>query len=57
MKFKYLITNLHSGSVEGTNNEKLAQELSFSEEHWVVDCEKGKWLTNGKLRTVKEHGE
>lgn len=53
-KFRYLVTSLDSGSVEGTNDKKIALELSRSEDCWVVDTVEQKWLSMGKLKSPKE---
>ena len=54
VKFRYLVTSLHSGSVEGTNDKAIALECSECEDYWVVDTKEQKWLTMGKLKSPKE---
>lgn len=53
MKFRYYITDLFAGTVEGTNDSGLADNLSRSEDYFVVDSETGEWLgTDGTRRSV-----
>lgn len=50
MKFRYYITDLHSGSIVGTNDTEIATKLSGSEDFFVVDTETGEWITpNGPV--------
>lgn len=44
MKFRYYITNLYKGIIEGTNDDQLAAEFSASEDYFVVDSERGEYL-------------
>ena len=44
MKFRYYITNLHEGDVEGTNDNQVAIDFAASEDYFVVDSERGEWL-------------
>lgn len=46
MKFRYYITDLHSGSVMGTNTDQTAEDFRHSEDHFVVDSVKGVWLVS-----------
>jgi hypothetical protein len=45
VQFRYYITNLFDGKVQGTNDEKVADNVKDCEEYFVVDSETGKWLT------------
>lgn len=54
MKYKFYITDTFDGQVVGTNDEQKANEFSQTEDFFVVDSEKGLWLTpEGKIE-VKE---
>ncbi len=44
MKFKYYITDLYSGTIQGTNDESVARELANCEDYFVVNAETGNWL-------------
>ena len=44
MKFRYYITNTFEGQIEGTNDEQLAQNLSGSEDFFVLDSELAEWI-------------
>lgn len=44
MKFRFYITNLHVGAIEGTNDESVAQRMAGSEDCFVVDSETGEQL-------------
>lgn len=44
MKFRYYITNLFDGKVEGANDTVTAEGMSCCEEFFVVDSETGEWL-------------
>lgn len=44
MKFRYYITNLHVGAIEGTDYESVARSFAASCEYFVVDTETGKWI-------------
>lgn len=46
MKFRYYITAVDSGTVLGTDSESDAESFSKSEAYFVVDSEKGLWLTS-----------
>ena len=46
MQFRYYITCLHTGSVQGTDDPEVAESLRHSEDYFVVDSESGLWLTN-----------
>lgn len=45
MKFRYYITNLFDGKVQGTNDERVVDSVKDCEEYFVVDSETGKWIT------------
>ena len=47
MKFRYYITNLLEGNIEGTDDGKVAEELAECEEFFVVDTNTGEWLQSG----------
>lgn len=54
-KFKYYVTNLFSGDIEGTNSDDKAKELAQCDEFYVVNAETGLWLAwdDGEIE-VKE---
>lgn len=55
MKFRYYITSLHEGNIEGTNELQVAEELAECEEYFVVDTNTGEWLhAEGKRVPVEE---
>jgi len=43
--YRYIITNTFEGRVEGTNDEQTARDLAESEDYFVVDAHRGRWLT------------
>lgn len=56
--FRYYITDLHMGSIVGTNEEKIAKDFASSEDHFVVDVQENLWLiTNGVSEEVLEYKE
>lgn len=44
MRFRYYITNLHEGKIEGSNSIDVAENFSNSEDYFVVDSETGQWM-------------
>lgn len=55
MKFRYYITDLFKGTVEGTDNSALADNLARSEDYFIVDTETGEWLqTSGYRMEVRD---
>lgn len=46
MKFRYYITDLFDSVVRGTNSENAAKEYSQLDEYFVVDTERGVWITS-----------
>lgn len=44
MRFRYYITNLHEGAVEGSNSFDVAENFANSEDYFVVDADTGLWL-------------
>lgn len=52
--FKFVITNLFSGSVQGTNDEEKASELSYSQDFFVVNTITCKWLTDAIEKDIEE---
>lgn len=45
MKFRFYITNLITGYVEGTDDAQVAEECVGCEALYVVDAETGEWIT------------
>ena len=45
MPYRYIITNTFEGRVEGTNDEQTVRDLAESEDYFVVDAHRGRWLT------------
>lgn len=45
--FKYLITDLHQGTIVGTDDRETADQFSYSEDHFVADTEAGKMIVEG----------
>ena len=57
MQFRFYVTDLHEGLVFGTNSEEDAENLSKSEDYFVVDSENGTWLTsNGATVDIDQSG-
>lgn len=54
MRYKYYIVSLHTGKVEGTNDEEVAKQLSHDQDSWVIDAEHGKWLTENEEQVIEE---
>lgn len=44
MRFKYYITNLHEGVIEGSDSLDIAENFANSEDYSVVDADTGQWL-------------
>lgn len=44
MKFRFYITDVHEGVVEGTNEEAVAVYFAESEDYFVIEAETGLWL-------------
>jgi len=44
MKFIYYIVSMIDGNVTGTDDGEVAEQLRDSEEHFVIEPEKNKWL-------------
>jgi hypothetical protein len=57
MKFRYYVTNTFNGCIEGTNDAKEAKELVDCEDFFVIDSEKGVWLTPDGEQKVFKYGE
>lgn len=56
--FRYYITDLHMGSIIGTNEEKIAKDFASSEDYFVVDVQENLWLAvNGGSAEVLEYKE
>jgi hypothetical protein len=53
-KFKYYITDLFDGSIVGTNDETKARDYTVSDDHFVVDAERGVWLLSDEEVPVKD---
>ena len=47
MKFRFYITSLFSGSIEGTDDIQAANDCAGCEDFFVVDSEAGMWITCG----------
>lgn len=45
MKYRFYITNLFDGVIQGTDLEGVAELYSPCEDFFVVDTESGEWLT------------
>ena len=55
MTFKFLITDLNEGSVSGTNDPDLAQDLFACADYCVVDSTTGEWLlADGSRGIIQE---
>lgn len=54
MRFRYYITNLHVGAIEGSNSLDVAENFANSEDYFVVDSETGQWLQSdgGRVEVV-----
>lgn len=55
-KFRFIITDLFSGSVKGTNNAESAREFSECDEFFVVDIEATNgpvWVVNGEAHEIE----
>jgi hypothetical protein len=56
MTFKYYITDLHEGMVNGTNKRDVAESYATSEDYFVIDVESNEWLTTDNERLqIGEH--
>lgn len=54
MKFRFYITDLFDGVINGTNDENTASEYAVSSDFFVVDSELGVWLTEDGKEEVNE---
>jgi hypothetical protein len=54
MSFRYYISDLHDGTIKGTNDQEVADSLSHCEEYFVVDTETGNWISFGDTETIQE---
>lgn len=55
MKFRYYITNMCAGCIQGTNSPEEAQNFANCEDFFVVDTETGEWLlSEGTRQAVKD---
>lgn len=50
MNFRFYITDLLDGNIQGTNEAALAEEISASEDYFVVDALLGEWLHQSEGR-------
>lgn len=55
VKFRYLITSTYSGDTTGTNDKSVAEEISHSDEHYVVDCEACESIYEGQRTPIQAH--
>jgi hypothetical protein len=53
-KFRFYITNAHSGAIEGTDDEELAVQAAKCEDFWVIDTNTGYWLIDGGAQVPEE---
>lgn len=51
-KYRYYIVDTMDGNVKATNSAETANDYAQSEDHFVIDAEKGKWL--GANVSIKE---
>lgn len=49
---RYIIVSIDEGEVFGTNDTQSANELSSSEDYYVIDIEKECWLLNGRTNVI-----
>lgn len=56
-KFRYYITNLFEGAVQGTDDTKVAEEASNCDEMFIVDTETGSWIINEEPIQIEEFKE
>lgn len=56
-KFRYYITNLFEGEVQGTDDTKVAEEASNCDEMFIVDTETGSWIINEEPIQIEEFKE
>lgn len=55
MKFRYYVTDLHNGSIRGTDDLDAAESFAESEDYFVVDTGTGEWIQPEGIRDpVKE---
>lgn len=54
MKFRFLIADMMSGAILGTNDEATARNFSQSFDHFVGDAENGLWLTPDGEEPIRE---
>lgn len=55
MQFRFYITNMHSGSIQGTDKKSHAEDLAQSEDYFVVDTKTGEWVTTEGRVAVEEN--
>ena len=54
MKYRFYVTNLFDGCIQGSNNEQAMKELSACEDFFIVDTESGQWLSYGEYHEIGE---
>lgn len=55
MKFRFYITDVCEGVVEGTNEEAVATHFAENEDYFVIEAETGLWLqTDGTRHKITE---
>lgn len=57
MSFRYYITNLIDGTVEGTDDTQSAENLATCEDFFVVDSNTGEWVIRGDRSTIEARKE
>ena len=53
MPFRYYITDLNQGAIVGTNDSLVVENLSQSEDYFIVDSDTGEWVTPDGSFAVK----
>lgn len=59
MRFRYYITNIHEGMIEGCNSLETVESFASSEDYFVVDADTGQWLQpdGGRVEVQNCEGE
>lgn len=54
-RYRYYITNIFDGSIQGSDEETEMMEASRCDEFFILDTATGKWLVDGELLDIHEY--
>lgn len=53
-KYRYYIVSVMNGEVKGSNDEEVAKQMCDSQDDFVIDTEKGVWVTEDMVEVEIE---